>query len=105
MLQQIFNQDSILFYILSAELGLLILLQLRTNSLLKRGLKMRTQKKKTAGQLKEEIKGGTSEIPVVKFEKPKVKMDQKKKEEKKEGYDSHEMEVLQEMMSEFFADA
>ena len=102
MLQQIFNQDSILFYILSAELGLLILLQLRTNSLLKRGLKMRTQKKKTAGQLKEEIKGGTSEIPVVKFEKESKDSAGEKRPVRQSGMDQKEMAVLQEMMTEFF---
>ena len=102
MLQQLFNQEGFFGYILAAELCLLILLQLRTNGLLKRNFKMRAQKKKTADQLKEEIKGGPSEIPVVKFEKPKAKPENKKKPEKKDGYDSEEMAVLQEMMSEFF---
>ena len=102
MLQQLFHEESIFFYILAAEMFLLILLQLRTNSLLKRASKMRTQKKKNVSQLKEEVKGGDSDIPVVKFEKPKAKTENTKKQEKKDGYDPKEMAVLQEMMSEFF---
>ena len=95
MLQQILKMESLIFYILAAELFLLILLQVRTNGLLKRTYKMRLQKKKNLPQLKEEVKEGKSDIPVVKFEKPKVKME-------KDGYDQKEMAVLQEMMSEFF---
>ena len=95
MLQQILKMESLIFYILAAELFLLILLQVRTNGLLKRTYKMRLQKKKNLTQLKEEVKEGKSDIPVVKFEKPKVKME-------KDGYDQKEMAVLQEMMSEFF---
>lgn len=53
-------------------------------------------------QTPEEVKGGTSDIPVVKFEKQKRGAEGQKKPEKKGGYDTNEMAVLQEMMSEFF---
>ena len=69
MLQQILNLETLIFYILAVEMLVLILLQFRTNGLLKRTYKMRAQKKENVRQLKEEVKGGTSDIPVVKFEK------------------------------------
>ena len=102
MLQQILNLETIIFYILAVEMLVLILLQFRTNGLLKRTYKMRAQKKENVRQLKEEVKGGTSDIPVVKFEKQKRGTEGQKKPEKKSGYDTNEMAVLQEMMSEFF---
>ena len=102
MLQQILKVETIIFYILAIEMLVLILLQLRTNGLLKRTYKMRAQKKENVRQLKEEVKGGTSDIPVVKFEKQKRGAESQKKPEKKSGYDTNEMAVLQEMMSEFF---
>ena len=102
MLQQILKVETLIFYILAVEMLVLILLQFRTNGLLKRTYKMRAQKKENVRQLKEEVKGGTSDIPVVKFEKQKRGAEGQKKPEKKSGYDTNEMAVLQEMMSEFF---
>lgn len=104
MLQQILQTEQLIFYILAAEVFALLLTGLRTNGLLKRSLKLRAQKREAAKQLKEEVKKGTSDIPVVKFEKPKVKdvADVKDGKAKKGGYDSSEMAVLQEMMTEFF---
>ena len=102
MLQQILKVETLIFYILAVEMLVLILLQFRTNGLLKRTYKMRAQKKENVRQLKEEVKSGTSDIPVVKFEKQKRGAEVGKKPEKKSGYDTNEMAVLQEMMSEFF---
>lgn len=102
MLQQMVKMENLIFYILAVETLVLILLQFRTNSLLKRTYKMRMQKKENLKQIKEEVKSGTSDIPVVKFEKQKQKSEDAKKPEKKSGYDAGEMAVLQEMMSEFF---
>lgn len=102
MLQQILKVETLIFYILAVEMFVLILLQFRTNGLLKRTYKMRAQKKENVRQLKEEVKSGTSDIPVVKFEKQKRGAEGGKKPEKKSGYDTNEMAVLQEMMSEFF---
>lgn len=102
MLQQILKLENLIFYILAAEIFLLILLQFRTNGLLKRTSKVRPQKKENIKQLKEEVKSGTSDIPVVKFEKQKNQTESAKKPEKKGNYDPSEMAVLQEMMSEFF---
>ncbi len=102
MWMHIFTRENLIFYVLAAELLLLILLQFRTNGLLKRTYKARTQKREQVKQLKEEVKNGPSDIPVVKFEKPKEKTEPVKKQEKKGGYNQSEMAVLQEMMSEFF---
>ncbi len=102
MLQQIVKMENLIFYILAVETFVLILLQFRTNGLLKRTYKIRAQKKENLKQIKEEVKSGTSDIPVVKFEKQKRKPEEVKKPEKKSGYDAGEMAVLQEMMSEFF---
>ena len=102
MLQQILKSETFIFYILAIEVFLLMLLQFRTNGLLKRTYKIRTQKKESVQQLREEVKNGKSEIPVVKFEKQKDKKEAVKKPEKKSGYEPNEMAVLQEMMSEFF---
>ena len=52
--------------------------------------------------MKEEVKKGPSEIPVIKFEKQRTKAAEGKKTEKKGAYDAKEMAVLQEMMTEFF---
>ena len=102
MLSYLMNFDTLIFYILAGELLFLILLQFRTNGLLKKTLKIRTQKKEQVKQLKEEVKKGTSEIPVVKFENQRKKGDEAEKSLKKSGYDPKEMAVLQEMMTEFF---
>lgn len=102
MLAQILQVENLIFYILTAEVFLLLLLQLRTNRLLKRSLKVRTQKKENLKQMKEEVKTGKSEIPVVKFEKQKDNAADTKKTAKDDRYDAKEMAVLQEMMTEFF---
>lgn len=96
MLEQLFSLEQLMFYILAAEMLVLILLQIRTNGLLKRTYQLRIKKKENVKQLKEEVKKGSSEIPVMKFEKPK------EKSKEKSGYDKNEMAVLQEMMAEFF---
>jgi hypothetical protein len=96
MLEQLFSLEQLMFYILAAEMLVLILLQIRTNGLLKRTYQLRIKKKENIKQLKEEVKKGSSEIPVVKFEKTK------EKPKEKSGYDKNEMAVLQEMMAEFF---
>lgn len=102
MLEQILKIENLIFYILAAEVFLLLLAQCRTNHLLKRTAKVRAQKKETIKQLKEEVKNGKSEIPVVKFEKQKAAVPNGKKSEKSGTMDAKEMAVLQEMMSEFF---
>lgn len=102
MLQTILQEPNLIFYILAAEVFLLCLLQLRTNGLLRKTCKLRIQKKEKIHQMKEEVKNGPSEIPVVKFEKQKGKAAEEKKPEKKGNYDQKEMAVLQEMMTEFF---
>ena len=102
MLQQILKVDNLIFYILAAEVFLLFLAQLRTNGLLKKTLKLRTQRKEHVKQLKEEVKKGKSEIPVVKFEKEKPSSAPEKKPVRSSGMDQKEMAVLQEMMAEFF---
>ena len=90
-------------YVLAGELLLLCLTQIRTNQLLKRTLKLRSQKKESIKQLKKEVKQGSSDIPVVKFEKQKGTAESEKSQKaKKGGYDPAEMAVLQEMMAEFF---
>ena len=102
MFSQIFKMENLIFYILAAELFFLLLTQFRTNHLLKRTLKVRTQKKEVAKQLKEEVKNGKSDIPVVKFAPTKQSVSGGKKPEKTGSMDAKEMAVLQEMMSEFF---
>lgn len=104
MLMQILKIENLIFYILAAELFLLLLVQFRTNILLKRQLKLRSQKKEALGKLKNEVKNGASDIPVVKFENQKKKPAEgvKAKTEKKDAYNATEMAVLQEMMAEFF---
>lgn len=104
MLSQILQMENLIFYILAAEVFLLLLAQLRTNGLLKRAQKIRSQKKESLGKLKNEVKNGASEIPVVKFEKQKNKAVEEPKAEKpkKGAYEPSEMAVLQEMMTEFF---
>ena len=102
MLEQIFKIENLIFYILAAEVFCLLLAQLRTNHLLKRTAKVRAQKKETMKFLKEEVKNGKSDIPVVKFEKQKAAAPNGKKTEKSGTMDAREMAVLQEMMSEFF---
>lgn len=102
MLQQIIRSDQFIFYLLAAEVFVLILLQIRLESLLKRREKRVVKKQENLKQLREEIKNGSSQIPVVKFEKQKKSGEEMKKPEKKNGYDPDEMAVLQEMMAEFF---
>lgn len=102
MLVQILKIENLIFYLLAVEGLLLLIAQLRTNSLLKRTLKVRGRKKEELKQLKEEVKNGKSDIPVVKFEKQKTAPGESKKTEKGGGMDPKEMAVLQEMMTEFF---
>lgn len=102
MLEQILKHSDFIFYLLAAEVLFLCLLQLRTNHLLRRIWKVRTQKKEKLKQIKEEVKNGESQIPVVKFEKVKEKAETPKKAERTGAMDAGEMAVLQEMMTEFF---
>ena len=102
MLQYILKMDNLIFYILMAEVFFLLLTQFRTNALLKKTLKIRSQKKEQLKQMKEEVKNGKSDIPVVKFEKQKPENVPLKKSEKNGTMDQKEMAVLQEMMTEFF---
>lgn len=104
MLEQILQNKNLIFYLLASEVLILCLFQLRTNILLKRIVKLPAKKKEMAKQMKEEVKNGNSEIPVVKFEKPKTA--EKKKPvmppEKEPDMGEDEMAVLQELMTEFF---
>lgn len=102
MFSQIFKMENLIFYILAVESFLLLLTQFRTNHLLKKTLKVRAQKKEVTKQLKEEVKNGKSDIPVVKFATQKQNVSGGKKTEKTGSMDAKEMAVLQEMMSEFF---
>lgn len=102
MFTHILKMEDLIFYILAAEVLFLILLQFRTNGLLKKTLKIRNQKKEHIKQLKEEVKKGESDIPVVKFEKAKTRLEPVKKTERTGGMDTKEMAVLQEMITEFF---
>ena len=102
MLYNLLKMDNLIFYILAAEAFFLLLAQLRTNELLKKSHKIRALKREHAKQLKEEVKRGTSSIPVVKFEKEKGEQAASKKEEKSGSMDQKEMAVLQEMIQEFF---
>ena len=101
-MEQILRNENLIFYILAAEVLLLLLAQLRTNGLLKKTYKLRVQKREHVKQFKEEVKSGKSEIPVVKFEKQKSAKELSEKKEKQERVDQKELAVLQEMMSEFF---
>lgn len=102
MFLQILENENLIFYLLGAEVFLLILLQLWTGCLLRKGLKLRRQKRETLKQVKEEVKQGTSQIPVVKFEKQGEKKTEQKNAQRQGGFDAKEMAVLQEMMTEFF---
>ena len=102
MLSYLMNLETLIFYILAVEVFALFLCQLRTNGLLRKTYQLRIQKKEKVHQMKEEVKKGTSEIPVVKFEKQRKKENEAEKSLKTSGYDPKEMAVLQEMMAEFF---
>ena len=102
MFLQIFKMENLIFYILAAELLALLLTQFRTNYLLKKTWKVRAQKKEVTKQLKEEVKNGKSDIPVVKFATQKQTASGGKKPEKTGTMDAKELAVLQEMMTEFF---
>lgn len=102
MLQYILSLDNLIFYLLVVEVFFLLLAQVRTNHLLKKARKSRSQKKEQIQQIREEVKMGKSEIPVVKFEKQKSEEVPSKKSEKNGSIDQKEMAVLQEMMAEFF---
>lgn len=107
MLESILENRNLIFTFLAAELLFLCLCQIRTNLLLKKLTKVSVRKKEPTEQLKEEVKSGKSEIPVVKFEKPKVEETKKavlpeKPAEKKPDMGEDEIIVLQELMTEFF---
>ena len=102
MLEQLLTHPDFTNYVLAAELLGLCILQLRTNGLLRKSLRLRAQKKETVRALKEEVKKGDSSIPVVKFEKPKISSRENKNAEKPGAMDQKELAVLQEMMTEFF---
>lgn len=104
MFENILQNKNLIFYVLMAEVCFLCLLQIRTNILIKRITKIRKEKKETVSEFKKEIKNGTSEIPVVKFEKTKnpEKKKPEKHGEKQADMKEDEMAVLQELMSEFF---
>ena len=102
MLEQLLEYQWILWIFWAAELLLLCFLQMRTNSLLRKSLRLRAQKKETIRVLKEEVKKGESQIPVVKFEKPKISSQEKKELSPKGEMNQKELAVLQEMMTEFF---
>ena len=102
MLHYILKMDNLYVYLLMAEVFFLLLTQFRTNALLKKTLRIRSQKKDQLKQMKEEVKNGKSDIPVVKFEKQKSENELSKKTEKIGSMDQKEMAVLQEMMAEFF---
>lgn len=89
---------------LAAEGLLISILQLRTNCLLKQLTRARVRKKDALEKMKEEVRGGTSDIPVVRFEKKNKPETAPEKQEKrkKKGYDAGELAVLQEMMNTFF---
>ena len=89
MFLQIFKMENLIFYILAAELLLLLLTQFRTNYLLKKTLKVRAQKKEVSKQLKEEVKNGKSDIPVVKFATQKQTVKSDKKSDKKGTMDAN----------------
>lgn len=101
MIQMMQTKD-LVGYLIAAELFFLLLLSLRTNGLLKKTLRLRSQKKEQLNKLKEEVKKGSSDIPVVKFEKPKPQEKPEKPVRNQGTVDPKEMAVLQEMMSEFF---
>ena len=103
----LFGDLQMIFYILAVEGLLLCILQMRTNGLLRKSIKVREQKKERMKQLKEEIKTGESDIPVVKFEEPKrtpkqSKEPQSESKEPQRGFDSKELAVLQDMLAEYF---
>lgn len=102
MLEQLLTHPDFMNYVLAAELLGLCILQLWSNGLLRKSLRLRAQKKETARALKEEVKKGESQIPVVKFEKPKTMSQETKSVDKKGAMDQKELAVLQEMMTEFF---
>lgn len=102
MLEQMMQMEYLVGYFISAELFFLLLLSLRTNSLLKKSMRLRSQKREQLGKLKEEVKKGSSDIPVVKFEKPKPQAGAERPVKPQGSVDPKEMAVLQEMMTEFF---
>lgn len=95
--------DAVL-YVLAAEGLLLCIFQIRTNHILKQLVSgTRVLKKDAMEKIKEEVQRGSSDIPVVRFEKKKQEKEtEAKKQMKKDGYDAEEMAILQEMMTEFF---
>ncbi len=102
MFYQIFTIDNLILCVIAVELLLLFIAQLRTNVLIKRMAKIRSEKRAAVKQLKEEVKMGESKIPVVKFEKEKPVQEKETPAETQKGIDPQEIAVLQQMMTEFF---
>ena len=108
MLESLIWRTEFIFYILAAEMFVCCILQMRTNRLIRKSMKNREQKKEKIKKLKEEIKNGESEIPVVRFEESESKKETKKTEaetkepEKQHGFDPKEVAVLQDMLAEYF---
>lgn len=105
--QWMFSLTETLLFLLAAEGLFFCIVQLRTNHFLKEAVRRRTQKEETLKKMREEVRAGASDIPVVRFddkkqpEKPQVKKEEAEKQPKG-GYDAGEMAVLTEMMTEFF---
>lgn len=104
MFEQILQNKNLIFYVLTAEVLILCIFQLRTNLLLRKMAKTPSGKKEKTERIKEEVKNGKSEIPVVKFERPKTAEKEKTAEmpKNKQDMEEDEMVVLQELMTEFF---
>lgn len=109
MLESILENRNLIFYVMAAEGVLFCILQIRAVILLKKLTKVKAPavKKEQTEQLREEVKNGRSEIPVVKFERPKNEEKKKTAEpektpEKRQDMEEEEMVVLQELMTEFF---
>ena len=114
MLQQfgmglaLLQEPQMIFYILAVEVLILCILQVRTNRLLLKNMRTKESKKERIKQLKEEVKNGESDIPVMKFESGKTGQKKKEdakttsKEEPTSGFDQKELAVLQEMLAEYF---
>ncbi len=104
MLQILSDYSFVPLYILALEGIFVIALQMRTLALTKKQRKAAVPKREKMETIKEEVKKGASEIPVVKFEKPEKKEPAKPAEKRSvQAYDQKEMQILQDMMAEFFA--
>ncbi|MGN0335280.1 MAG: hypothetical protein ACI4DV_06425 [Lachnospiraceae bacterium] len=99
-------------YALALEGFFLIILQMRNICLIKKQIKAAVPKREKLETWKAQIKNGQSDIPAAGTEKivRSEKKDRPVKEERTEkakqqtdhGYDPREMQILQDMMAEFF---